>query len=89
MSNVARWSRLLTAGLGAVAILLAGLGLSRAAVIENPSIALWPTYDLLHLEVFHGSLPAPTMWFSFGVQVLIWTVVLYTGLALGRYLRRR
>lgn len=88
MSNVARWSRLLTASLGAVAILLAGLGLSRAAVIENQSIALWPTYDLLHLEVFHGSPPPPTMWFSFGVQVLIWTAVLYTVLALGRYLRR-
>jgi hypothetical protein len=89
MSNVARWSRFLTAGLGAVAILLAGLGLSRAAVIENQRIALWPTYDLLHLEVFHGSPPASTMWFSFGVQVLIWTAVLYTVLALGRYLRRR
>ncbi len=89
MSNVARWSRLLTASLGAVAILLAGLGLSRAGVIENQSIALWPTYDLLHLEVFHGSPPASTMWFSFGVQVLIWTAVLYAVLALGRYLRRR
>ncbi len=89
MSNVARWSRLLTASLGAVAILLAGLGLSRAGVIENQSIALFPTYDLLHLEVFHGSPPASTMWFSFGVQVLIWTAVLYAVLALGRYLRRR
>jgi hypothetical protein len=58
-------------------------------VIENQSIALWPTYDLLHLEVFHGSPPASTMWFSFAVQILIWTAVLYALLALGRYLRQR
>lgn len=89
MSNVARWSRLLTASLGAVGILLAGVGLSRAGVIENQSTALWPTYDLLHLEIFHGPPPASTMWFSFGVQVLIWTAVLYAVLALGRFLQQR
>ena len=89
MSKVARWSLLLTAILGAVVILLAGMGLFRAGVIESQSAALWPTYDLLHLEIFHGPPPASTMWFSFGVQVLIWTAVLYSVLALGRYLRQR
>jgi hypothetical protein len=88
MSNVARWSRLLTASLGAVVILLAGVGLSRAGVIENQSVALWPTYDLLHLEILRGPTPVSTMWFPFGVQVLIWTAVLYAVLALGRYLRQ-
>jgi hypothetical protein len=89
MSKVARWTRLLTAGLGAVAILLAGVGLSRVGVIRNPGTALWPTYDLLNLEVFHGAPPVSTMAFSFGVQVLIWTAVLYAVLALGRSLRGR
>jgi hypothetical protein len=88
MSNVDRWSRLLTAGLGAVAILLAGVGLSRVGVIENPSVALWPTYDLLHLEIVRGPTPLSSMWFPFGFQVLFWTAVLYAVLALGRYLRR-
>jgi hypothetical protein len=88
MSNVDRWSRLLTAGLGAVVILLAGMGLSRVGVIENPSIALWPTYDLLHLEIVRGPTPLSSMLFPFGFQVLIWTAALYAALALGRYLRR-
>jgi hypothetical protein len=89
MSKVARWTRLLTAGLGAVAILLAGVGLYRVGVIENPSTALWPTYDILNLEVFHGAPPVSTLAFSFGVQVLIWTAVLYALLSLARSLRRR
>ena len=89
MSSVARSSRLLAASLGAVAILVTGVGLSRLGVIENQSTALWPTYDLLHLEIFHGPPPASTMWFSFGVQVLFWTAVLYAVFALGRYLRQR
>jgi hypothetical protein len=88
MSNVARWSRLLSAGLGAVVILLAGVGLSRVGVIQNPSVALWPTYDLLHLEIGRDPTPLSSMWFPFGFQVLIWTAVLYAALALGRYLRR-
>lgn len=89
MSQVARWSRLLTAVLGAVAILLAGQGLFRAEVIENPGTALWPTYDLLNLDVFHGAPPLSTMAFSFGVQLLIWTAILYAVLSLGGYLRKR
>lgn len=89
MSNVARWSRLLTASLSAVGILLAGVGLSRIGVIENQSAALWPAYDLLHLETPRGPMQVSTMWFPFGVQVLIWTAVLYVVLALGQYLQRR
>jgi uncharacterized membrane protein len=89
MSKVARWSLLLTAILGAVVILLAGVGLFRAGVIESQSAALWPTYDLLNLEIFQGRVAAPTMWFSLGVQVLIWTVALYVVLALGRFIRQR
>jgi hypothetical protein len=86
MSNVARWSRLLTAALGAVGILLAGLGLSHLGVIENPSVALWPTYDLLNLDTLRGS-PISTMWVPFGFHVLIWTAVLYAVLAIVQYLR--
>ena len=89
MSKVDRWSRLLTAVLGAIGILLVGLGLLRIGVIEDRSTALWPTYDLLNLEIFHGSLPASTMVFSFGVHVLIWTAILYALLSLGRRLRPR
>ena len=89
MSRVDRWSRLLTAVVGAIVILLAGVGLTRARVIENPSTALWPTHDLLSLETFHGRLPASTMAFAFGVHVLIWTAALYAVLTLGRFLRQR
>jgi hypothetical protein len=89
MSKVDRWSRLLTAVLGAIGILLAGLGLMRAGVIENRSTALWPTYDLLSLEVLHDRMPASTMAFSFGLHVLIWTAILYALLSLGRRLRPR
>lgn len=89
MSNVARWSRLLTAGLGAVFILVAGLGLLRVGVIQNPGSALWPTYGLLNLDVLHDSPSISTMAFPYGVHVLIWTAVLYALLSLGRHLRQR
>jgi hypothetical protein len=86
MSNVARWSRLLSAGLGAVGILLAGLGLSRLGVIENQSVALWPTYDLLQLDTLRGS-PMSTMLVPFAFHVLIWTAVLYVVMTLVAFLR--
>lgn len=89
MSNVARWSRLLTAGVGAVAILLAGVVLSRARVIQSQKTALWPTYDLLNLDLFRDLAPPSTMAFAFGVQLVIWTAALYALLSLGRYLRQR
>lgn len=88
MSSVARWSRFLTASLGAVGILLAGLGLARAGVIEHQSTALWPTYDLLNLDLFGGPPPAPTLWFSYGMQFVFWTIVLYLVLTVGARLRR-
>ena len=88
MSNVARWSRLLTALLGAVGILVVGVVLSRLGVIENQSVALWPTYDLLHVETLRGPASISTMWFPFAVQVLIWTAILFALLALGERLRR-
>ena len=89
MSKVDRWSRLLTAVLGGIGILLAGLGLLRVGVIGDRRIALWPTYDHLNLEILHDRMPASTMAFSFGVHVLIWTAILYALLSLGRRLRPR
>ena len=89
MSKVDRWSRLLTAVLGAIGILLAGLGLLRVGVIENRSTALWPTYDLLNLEILYDRMPVSTMAFSFGLHVLIWTAILYALLSIGRRLRPR
>jgi len=89
MSKVDRWSRLLTAVVGGIGILLAGLGLLRVGVIGDRRIALWPTYDLLNLEILHDRMPASTMAFSFGVHVLIWTAILYALLSLGRRLRPR
>jgi hypothetical protein len=88
MSNVARWSRLLTATLGAIGILLAGVGLSRVGVIENESAALWPTYRLLSVGSLRGPPTVSTMWFPFAVHVLIWTAILYAVLSLGQFLRR-
>jgi hypothetical protein len=89
MSNVARWTRLLTALLGAVGILVAGVVLSRVGVIENQSVALWPTYDLLHVETLRGPGSISTMWFPFAVQVFVWTAILFALLALGERLQRR
>lgn len=80
MSKVARWSRLLTAIVGAVVILLVGLFFFRAEVIHDPSVALWPTYGLLQLDALPGA-RAPETWFPYGVHLLIWTAVLYGVLA--------
>jgi len=76
MSKVARWSRLLTAMVLAVVILLLGLFFVRAEVIHDPSTALWPTYGLLQLNALPGA-DAPETWFPYGVHVLIWTAALY------------
>lgn len=76
MSNVARWSRLLTSVVGAVAILLVGLLLFHVEVIHDPAVALWPTYSLLQLDAI-PSAQAPETWFPFAVHVLVWTAVLY------------
>jgi hypothetical protein len=89
MSKVDRWSRLLTAILGAIGILLAGLGLLRVGVIEDRRIAFWPTYGLLNLEILQDRMPASTMTFSVGFHLLVWTAILYAVLSLGRYLRPR
>ena len=89
MSKVARWSRLLTALPLAVVILLVGIGLSRAGVIENPGTALWPTYDLLHVDTLQGSLLEPTMWFPLGFHVLLWTLVIYAVISVVQTLRQR
>ncbi|HEU5249773.1 MAG TPA: hypothetical protein VFW15_07280 [Thermoanaerobaculia bacterium] len=88
MSRVDRWSRFLTAVSIAVVILLGGLGLFRAGVIQDPGSALWPTYDLLSLDILQGNPPIIEMAFAFGVHVLIWTGILYGLLSLGRFVRR-
>lgn len=89
MSRVDRWSRLLTAVSLAVVILLVGLGLFRAGVIQDPGNALWPTYDLLNLDILQGNPPISDMAFAFGVHVLIWTAILYAALSLGRFVRQK
>jgi hypothetical protein len=88
MSNVARWSRLLTAVFGAVVILLLGLFFVRAGVIHDPSTALWPTYGLLQLDALPGA-QAPETWFPYGVHVLIWTAALYGVLAVFQRAQKR
>ena len=89
MSRVDRWSRFLTAVSLAVVILLVGLGLFRAGVIQDPGYALWPTYDLLSLGVLQGNPPISEMAFAFGVHVLIWTAILYGVMALARFARKQ
>ncbi|MEP6470417.1 MAG: hypothetical protein ABJC28_00275 [Acidobacteriota bacterium] len=88
MSNVARWSRFLTAIAGAVAILLLGVFLFRVEVIHDPAVALWPTYGLLHLDAI-PSAQAPETWFPFAVHVLVWTAVLYAVLAVAHRAGKR
>ena len=88
MSKVARWSRFLTATVGAVALLLLGVFLFRVEVIRDPSVALWPTYGLLQLDAL-PSAQAPETWFPYGVHVLIWTAALYGVLAVVQRAQKR
>ena len=88
MSNVARWSRLLTAVVGAVAILLVGLLLFHVEVIHDPAVAMWPTYDLLHLDAIPSAQDSTT-WFPLGVHVFVWTAILYAVLAVVQRAQKR
>jgi hypothetical protein len=88
MSNVARFSRFLLAVFGAVVILMVGLLLFHIEVIHDPSVALWPTYGLLHLNTV-PSVQDPSTWFPLAVHVFVWTVVLYAILAVAQRAQRR
>ena len=88
MSNVARFSRFLLAVVGAVAVLLVGIVLFRIEVIHDPAVAMWPTYDLLHLDAL-PSAQAPETWFPYGVHVFVWTVILYALLAVAQRAQKR
>ena len=88
MSSVARFSRFLLAVFGAVVILLVGLLFFRIEVIHDPANALWPTYDLLHLNAI-PSAQDPSTWFPLAVHVFVWTVVLYAILAVAQRAQKR
>jgi|SRR5689334_23206107 len=65
------------AALGGAVVALGALVLERLDVAQDERVLLWPTYQLFHLEVFHGS-PLGLVLFILIVQALVWTVMLFT-----------
>lgn len=83
MSAVRKWTLFLRAVIVAIGILVLGVSAFRVGVIEDPRLALWPTFELLHLDRFQGQQPLSRLALFASVQVTIWTLlayVLFTGL---------
>lgn len=77
MSAVRKWTLFLRALVVAVGILLVGVGAFRVGVIEDQSLALWPTSELLSLERLEGPQPYSRLALIAAVQVAIWTLIAY------------
>ena len=77
MSAVRRWNLLVRAVLVSVAILVLGVGAFRTRVIEDQRVALWPTFELLHLENLEGPQPLPLLLQIAAVQIAVWTLIAF------------
>jgi hypothetical protein len=77
MNPVRRWNLFLRAVILAVGVLILGVGAFRAGVIEDPHLALWPTFGLLHLDEIQGPLPLSRLALVSAVQVTIWTFLAF------------
>jgi uncharacterized membrane protein (GlpM family) len=77
MSAVRRWNLFLLALFLAVVILVLGVGACRVGVIQDQRVALWPTFELLHLDRVEGDEPVSNLALYGGVQVAIWTLFAY------------
>jgi len=77
MSAVRRWNLFLRAASVAVVILVLGLLAFRVGVIEDQRVALWPTFDLLHLDRLDADQPLSSLVLYGAVQLAIWTLLAY------------
>lgn len=78
MSVVRKWNVFLRALIAATGILVLGVGALRLGVIGDPRLALWPTFDMLHLDRLQGpQQPLSSQLVPFAVQVMVWTLPLY------------
>jgi hypothetical protein len=77
MSAVRKWTLFLRAVIVAIGVLVLGVGAFRVGVIENERLALWPTFELLHLETFQGPQPLSRLALFAAVQLTIWTLFAY------------
>ena len=77
MSTVRKWTLFLRAVVVAIGILVLGVGAFRVGVIEDQRLALWPTFELLHLDRFQGEQPLSILALLAAVQVTIWTLLAY------------
>jgi len=75
MSAVRRWSLFLRAVLVAIAILALGAGAYHAGIVENQRLALWPAFEILHVEKLEGPQPVSSLAEVAVVQVAIWTLL--------------
>jgi hypothetical protein len=64
------------AAVGGAIVALGALLVERLGGWTDERVLLWPTYQLFHLEVFHGSTPGLVL-FVLLVQGLVWTVMLF------------
>jgi hypothetical protein len=77
MSAVRKWTLFLRAVFVAIAILALGVGAFRVGVIEDQRLALWPAFELLHLDRLEAHQPVSSLALLAGVQITIWTVLGY------------
>jgi len=77
MSAVRRWNLFVRAALVAVGILVLGVGAFRVGVIEDQRVALWPTFELLHLDKFEGQQPLSRLALIATVHIVIWTFLAF------------
>jgi hypothetical protein len=77
MSAVRKWNLFLRAIIAAITILILGVGAFRAGVIEDQSLALWPTLGLLHPEGLQGEQPLSSLALLAVAHVVIWTLLAY------------
>jgi hypothetical protein len=75
------------ASLGGVVVALSALLLVRLQIWDDERVVLWPTYQLLHLEIWHGPNWDFALFFLL-VQALVWTILLFTVAAVARWALR-
>ena len=75
MSGVRRWNYFLRAVMVGAGITIVGIWAFRIGVTEDESLALWPTFRILHLDPLSNQQPLVDLAFPAAVQLAIWTAV--------------
>ncbi len=77
MSAVRKWTLFLRAVFVAIGVLALSVGAFRVGVIADERLALWPTFELLHLDRLEGPQPVSSLALFAAVHVTIWTALAY------------